>query len=144
MGNHTITPRQISRIEIDAARAGFSDPQDAVNSTPGVDRSRNWRYDLNSTQASAVIDALAEGLVADPTPSGPTVTVEGGVPAADALALLGKRVRLSVAGSDVVHVGRVVSISASSKDGTPAFDVITDAGRTRQPRLSIIGSWAVL
>jgi hypothetical protein len=140
-----IQPRQITAIELDAAAQGFTNPQDAVDAVGGI-VSRNWRYDLDTMQASAVITALRSGLVPEVRPTAAEAQ-QGAMPPADVIAALGRRVQLhtrSASGAVGEWVGVADAVVLSDKDGTPALRIHGDSGGWPVVRLSLVTAWALL
>jgi hypothetical protein len=134
------TDRQLDTIETESRRAGFASPQDAADAA-GIS-SRNWRYDLNRSDASDLIAQLRGGLTPPVEPEMPAtyVQTDEGMSAVDALTVLGRVVTVH-APSGAKH-GKVVSIEPSQKDGTPALTMLLTNGKTGYYRLSVITGWA--
>jgi len=137
----TATQRQIETIATEARRAGFADPQYACIQA-GIP-SRNWKYDLTRSDASALIDQLRDGLTpaTDDTPTASYTATAGGMSAVDALTVLGHTASIAV-GEDK-RQGKVCSIEPSGKDGTPALCMLLTDGRTWRIRISRITAWAM-
>jgi hypothetical protein len=117
IGSKLVTEPQMHLLERLAKQNGFADVEDALHANNIDIRLRNWKYELQSVDASLTIDALKSGKLTYEAPPPPEPVHEGAPTPIDILTLIGRTVQVLTA-SDNIYEGTVVGMTTKTTRGT--------------------------
>jgi hypothetical protein len=116
IGSKLVTEPQMRLLELLAKQNGFDGADDALRANNI--KLRNWKYELETVDASLTIDALKSRKLIYEAPEPevePEVVSDSAPNALDVLALIGRKVRVQTAKT---FEGRITGLTTRTKDGS--------------------------